>query len=183
MEAIVIRKHIFFAVLSALLMVYLSGAVFIGWFSSLLQRTSTTMAVWLFALSGVPVWREGFVLHTVNNVSVFVSKDCGGIRSTLAMLILAVVATYLYLRTPWRQAAFIIVAVVLTIFKNALRIVTLALLGAYVNPEFLYGRLHSESAVIFFLLSMVLLIPYLWLLHRGEATTTPTQSALSQGNA
>ncbi len=103
-----IRKHIFFAVLAALLMIYLSGQVFIGWFSSLLQRASTTMAVWLFALSGVPVQREGFVLHTVNSVSVFVSKDCGGIRSTLAMLILAVVATYLYLRTPWRQAAFIV---------------------------------------------------------------------------
>jgi hypothetical protein len=28
--------------------------------------------------------------------------------------------------------------------------VVLALLGAYVNPGFLYGRLHSESAVIFF---------------------------------
>ncbi len=69
------------------------------------------------------------------------------------------------------------VAVALTIFKNALRIVTLVLLGAYVNPGFLYGRLHSESAVIFFLLSMVLLIPYLWLLNRGEASTTPTKSA------
>jgi exosortase len=180
---IVIRKHIFFSVLAALLMIYLSGQVFIGWFSSLLQRASTTMAVWLFALSGVPVQREGFVLHTVNNVSVFVSQDCGGIRSTLAMLILSVVATYLYLRTPWRQAAFIVVALALTVFKNALRIVTLALLGAYVDNGFLYGRLHSESAVIFFLLSMVLLIPYLWLLHRGEAITPPTKSALSPMNA
>ena len=163
-----IRKHIFFAVLSALLMIYLSGQVLIGWFSSLLQRASTTMAVWLFALTGVPVQREGFVLHTVNNVSVFVSKDCGGIRSTLAMLILAVVATYLYLRTPWRQAAFIVAALALTVFKNAVRIVTLALLGAYVNPGFLYGRLHSESAVIFFLFAMILLVPYLWYLHKGE---------------
>jgi hypothetical protein len=96
----VIRKHIFFAVLSALLMIYLSGQVLIGWFSSLLQRASTTMAVWLFALTGVPVQREGFVLHTVNNVSVFVSKDCGGIRSTLAMLILAVVATRIHCGCP-----------------------------------------------------------------------------------
>jgi exosortase/archaeosortase family protein len=64
------------------------------------------------------------------------------------------------------------------VFKNAVRIVTLALLGAYVNPGFLYGRLHSESAVIFFLVSMVLLIPYLWLLHKGEATTTPTNPYL-----
>jgi exosortase len=164
----VIRKHIFFAALAALLMIYLSGQVFIGWFSSLLQRASTTMAVWLFAITGVPVQREGFVLHTVNNVSVFVSKDCGGIRSTLAMLILAVVATYLYLRTPWRQAAFIVVALALTVFKNAVRILTLALLGAYVNPGFLYGRLHSESAVIFFLLAMISLVPCLWYLHKNE---------------
>jgi hypothetical protein len=62
--------------------------------------------------------------------------------------------------------------------------VTLALLGAYVDRGFLYGRLHSESAVIFFLFGMVLLIPYLWYLHRAEQTGTdqvplkPVQSSL-----
>jgi exosortase/archaeosortase family protein len=56
---------------------------------------------------------------------------------------------------------FIAVAVVLSVAKNAARIVTLALLGAYVDPGFLYGRLHSEGAVVFFLLAMALLAPLL----------------------
>jgi len=102
-----------------------------------------------------------------------VTRECSGIRSTIAMLILSVMALYFYLRTAWRQGLFIGVAVALTILKNAARIVTSALLGAYVDPGFLYGRLHSEGAVVFFLFSMAILAPLLWLLLRGESAGHP----------
>jgi len=108
-----------------------------------------------------------------SDFSVEVTRECSGIRSTMAMLILLVMASYFYLRTAWRQALLIGVAVALTILKNAARIVTLALLGAYVDPGFLYGRLHSEGAVVFFLLSMAILAPLLWLLQRGESADHP----------
>jgi exosortase len=88
------------------------------------------MSVWLFGLFGVPVQRDGFILHFANNVSVEVTRECSGIRSTMAMLLLSVMAWYFYLKTTWRQVLFIAVAVVLTVAKNAARIVTLALLGA-----------------------------------------------------
>jgi exosortase len=169
----VIRKHIFFLLVAALLMLHLSGELLMGNFTLFLQHASTTLSVWLFKLVGVPVQREGFVLHLVNNVSVEVTRECSGIRSTMAMLILSVMASYFYLRTAWRQGLFIGVAVALTILKNAARIATLALLGAYVDPGFLYGRLHSEGAVVFFLLSMAILAPVLWLLRRGESADHP----------
>ena len=81
-----------------------------------------------------------------SDFSVEVTRECSGIHSTMAMLILSVMASYFYLRTAWRQGLFIGVAVALTILKNAARIVTLARLGVYVDPGFLYGRLHSEGA-------------------------------------
>lgn len=180
-----IRKHIFFVLIAALLLLHLSGELLMGNFTLFLQRVSTTMSVWLFGLLGVPVQRDGFVLHLVNNVSVEVTRECSGIRSTMAMLLLSLMACYFYLKTTWRQALFIAVAVVLTVAKNAARIVTLALLGAYVDPGFLYGRLHSEGAVIFFLLAMALLAPLLlFLRHQENAhshSPVPTPAAPSIG--
>jgi exosortase len=163
-----IRKHIFFVLIAALLLLHLSGELLMGNFTLFLQRASTSMSVWLFGLLGVPVQRDGFVLHLVNNVSVEVTRECSGIRSTMAMLLLSVMASYFYLKTTSRQVLFIAVAVVLTVVKNAARIVTLALLGAYVDPGFLYGRLHSEGAVIFFLIAMAFLAPLLLFLRHQE---------------
>ena len=36
------------------------------------------------------------------------------------------------------------------------------------DPEFLDGNLHREGGVVFFLLGLLLLVPVLWLLQRGE---------------
>jgi hypothetical protein len=37
-----------------------------------------------------------------------------------------------------------------------------------VDPGFLYGRLHHEGGVVFFLLGLLMLAPLLWFLERGE---------------
>jgi hypothetical protein len=39
----------------------------------------------------------------------------------------------------------------------------------YVSPSFLFGRLHRDGGVVFFLLGLALLVPVLWLLKRSEA--------------
>ena len=52
--------------------------------------------------------------------------------------------------------------------KNGIRIATLTLLANYVNPEFLYGRLHRQGGVVFFLIGLALLLPVFWYLRRGE---------------
>jgi exosortase/archaeosortase family protein len=55
------------------------------------------------------------------------------------------------------------------ILKNGIRIVSLTLLGMYVDPGFLYGKLHHQGGIIFFFISLLFLAPLLWLLQRGEA--------------
>ena len=54
------------------------------------------------------------------------------------------------------------------VLKNGVRIFTLTLLASYVDPGFLYGRLHREGGVVFFLLGLLLLAPLLWVLQRSE---------------
>jgi exosortase len=132
-----------------------------------LQKGSTEVAAVLFDWSGVPVLRDGFVFHLAH-VNIEVARECSGIRSSLALLILAILVAHFYLDTFWKQAVLVIAGLFVMILKNGVRIVTLTLLASYVNPDFLYGRLHREGGVVFFVLGLLLLAPLLWLLERGE---------------
>jgi exosortase/archaeosortase family protein len=59
------------------------------------------------------------------------------------------------------------------IIKNGVRIATLTLLANYVNPQFLFGRLHRQGGFVFFLLGLALLLPVFWWLKRREASPVP----------
>jgi len=133
----------------------------------LLQKGSAEIAAILFDWSGVPVLREGFVFHLAH-VTIEVARECSGIRSSLALLILAILVAHFYLDTFWKQAILVIAGLFVMILKNGVRIVTLTLLASYVDPGFLYGRLHREGGVVFFLLGLLLLAPLLWFLQRTE---------------
>ena len=136
----------------------------------LLQKGSAEIAAVLFDWSGVPVLRDGFVFHLAH-VNIEVAKECSGIRSSLALLILAILVAHFYLDTFWKQAVLVIAGLFVMILKNGVRIVTLTLLASYVDPGFLYGRLHREGGVVFFLLGLLLLAPLLWFLQRSGRKT------------
>jgi exosortase len=133
----------------------------------LLQKGSADITELIFDLVGVPALREGFVFHLAR-INIEVAKECSGIRSSLALLILALVIGHLLLPTLWKQVVFVIAGLLIMVVKNGVRIATLTILAQYVDPGFLYGRLHHEGGVVFFLVGLVLLLPILWLLQRSE---------------
>jgi exosortase len=134
----------------------------------LLQAGSAWITGALFDLLGVPVLREGFVFHLAR-VNIEVAKECSGIRSSMALLILAILIAHFRLRSFWKKVLFLACGLFLMILKNGIRIVSLTLLAMHVDPSFLYGKLHHQGGAVFFLLSLLLLVPLLWLLERGEA--------------
>jgi len=140
-----------------------------------LQKGSAEIAAVLFDWSGVPVLREGFVFHLAR-VNIEVARECSGIRSSLALLILAILVAHFYLDAFWKRAVLLIAGLFVMILKNGVRIVTLTLLASYVDPGFLYGKLHREGGVVFFLLGLLLLAPLVWILQPSEPKV-PTQAA------
>jgi exosortase/archaeosortase family protein len=74
----------------------------------------------------------------------------------------------LFLRSWWRKALLIGVAVPLSVAKNGFRIFTIAELGTRVDPGFLDGRLHHQGGIVFFSLSVVVVGALLWILRRTE---------------
>jgi exosortase len=138
-----------------------------------LQSGSTDIAYFLFRAVGVPVFRQGFFL-TVPGVTIEVATECSGIRSSVALFITCLLAAHLFLRTPWKQLLFVLLAFPLALIKNGIRIVTLTLLSIYVDPSFLTGSLHHKGGFVFFLLALAILFPVLLWLAKTEAATTPT---------
>src|SRR5882762_9351332 len=135
---------------------------------SLLQSGSAEITEVLFNLTGVPVLREGLVFRLAS-VNIEVARECSGIRSTIALFILALPAVHYGLHSLWKKLFFLACAFFMMILKNGVRIVTLTLLAMYVDPSFLFGRLHRDGGIFFFLLGLLLLLPVFLLLQRGKS--------------
>ncbi len=139
-----------------------------------LQNQSANAAAWFFQLAGVPYLRQGLIFR-LPGVAIRVAEECSGIRSSLALLITTVLASYLYLRTTWKRLLLCAVILPLAILKNGLRIATLSTLAVYVNPGFLYGNLHRRGGIVFFLIALVpMALLLIWLQRTELKRTIPT---------
>lgn len=132
-----------------------------------LQRGSAFAAHCLFSLTGVPVEQDGILL-SIPDLTVEVAKECSSIRSSSLLLVTTMLLAQLFLRTPWRKWLVIFLAIPVSLFKNGLRIFTIAMLATRVDESYLTGRLHHQGGVVFFAIGLGVIFLVLWILHRGE---------------
>jgi len=154
--------------------------VFLNGIIHLLQSGSAAVAGWIFDVSGIPVLRDRFFFY-LPGLSIEVAKECSGIRSSIALVILALLVSHFSFSKFWKKFIFVFSGLLMMLVKNGVRIATLTVLAKYVDPGFLFGRLHREGGVVFFLFGLALLVPVFHLLRRGEAPipqvrSTPAES-------
>ncbi len=135
--------------------------------TAFLQSGSAYCSEAILRALGVPVLRSGMVL-SVAGLDLEVGPQCSGIRSSTVLLIIIMVGSYLFLRSRWHRLLLVATVVPVVIIKNAVRIVSLALLSAYVDPGFLTSPLHRSGGVIFFVIGLLILVPMLILFSRAE---------------
>jgi exosortase len=142
-----------------------------------LQSGSAELSAWIFSMLGIPVLRDGFVL-TVPGISIEVARECSGINSSIALLIIMLLVAHETLHSTWRRALLVLITIPLSIVKNAIRIVTLTILATRVDPGFLTGRLHHQGGFVFYLISLCLVYPIWKILQKTE---TPHNLPAAQG--
>jgi exosortase len=133
--------------------------------TAVLKQGSAATVDALFTIVGTPHYRDQFVF-SLPTVTIEIADECSGIRSTIALILTSLLAGHLFLPHTWQKFVLTAVIVPITIFKNAVRIVTLSLLAIHYNPEFLAGRLHHEGGIVFYLLGLALLAPLFSVLRR-----------------
>ncbi|HEX4920045.1 MAG TPA: exosortase/archaeosortase family protein, partial [Candidatus Bathyarchaeia archaeon] len=140
---------------------------------ALLQGASAFLSEVILRILGVPVLRSGTVL-SLPGVDLEVSPQCSGIRSSIALLILILIGSYLFLRSGWHRLVLVVAVLPVVIIKNAVRIVSLSLLSVYVDPSFLSGSLHRSGGGLFFVIGLVILMPILVFFARTERRLNST---------
>jgi exosortase len=91
------------------------GAV--EWLETASKLASTDAAHLFFLMFGTPVLREGTVFH-LPGIVFEVAQECSGIRSSWALFITGLVASHLFLKSPWRRAVFVAFVIPLGILSN-----------------------------------------------------------------
>ena len=134
---------------------------------SLLQQGSALAAHALFSAVGVPVAQNGVML-TVSNLTVEVAPECSSIRSSSLLMVTTMVLAQLVLRSCWRKALVIVIAIPLSVAKNGLRIFTIVMLTTRVDPAYLTGRLHHHGGIVFFGIALAIVFGLIWILRRAE---------------
>lgn len=137
-----------------------------------LQVGSAEVSYWVFRSVGVPIFRDGF-LFSLPGLSIEVAEQCSGIRSGISLFLVGILAGHIFLKSGWRKLALAAAVVPITIAKNGLRIVTISLLGAYVDRQVLSGPLHKAGGIPFFGVALVMLAVVLWAVRRGESRNPP----------
>jgi exosortase len=131
------------------------------------QEGSALSASLLFSALGIPVTQDGILL-SIPGLSLEVAQECSSLRSSLMLVVTSMVLAHLFLRSFWRKAAVVLVAIPLSIVKNGVRIFTISMLGTHVDPGFLHGKLHHDGGILFFLLALFAVLLLMWMLSRGE---------------
>lgn len=127
-----------------------------------LQFLASRLATSLLSISGVPVLREGNIIH-LSAMSLEVVDACSGIRSLVSLTSLAVIYAYfMEPRNLWR-GALTLAAIPVAVVANALRIMGTGLMVQYWDPEKAEGFFHMFSGWIIFISSLAML----YLLHCG----------------
>ncbi|HUI42632.1 MAG TPA: exosortase, partial [Terriglobia bacterium] len=122
-----------------------------------LQFLASNLASSLLSLVGVPVLREGNVIH-LPTMALEVVEACSGIRSLVSLITLAVIYSYLLERSVAIRILLVLSALPIAIAANGLRIMGTGLTGIYWSPDKAEGFFHEFSGWVIFILSLLMFI-------------------------
>src|SRR5204863_103315 len=85
------------------------------------------VSAYFFNLTGTPVLRHGVVFQ-LPGITIEVAQECSGIRSSWVLFITSLVASHMFLKSPWRRAILVAFVIPLGVIRNGFRILVIGLL-------------------------------------------------------
>lgn len=130
-----------------------------------LQFQASWLASVLLGLLGIPVLREGNIIH-LPAITLDVAEACSGVRSLVSLLTLAVVFGQFFERRTSRRLLLVLSAIPIAVIANGFRIMGSGVLGEYGSPAMAEGFFHTFSGLLIFLLSLCLMVAFHFVLSR-----------------
>jgi exosortase/archaeosortase family protein len=84
------------------------------------------------------------------------------------LFITSLLASHLFLKSPWRRIVLVAFVIPLGIVRNGFRILVIGLLCVHIGPYMIDSVIHHQGGPLFFALSLVPLVLFMAWLRRRE---------------
>ena len=121
-----------------------------------LQLLASRVSAATLPLFGVPILREGNVIH-LPSMALEVAEACSGIRSLMSLITLSIIYGYLLEKRLWVRYLLAIASIPIAVAANSVRIIGTGLLVQYWDPEKAEGYFHASWGWLIFVISLILL--------------------------
>jgi exosortase len=150
-----IFKELFFPLFFLLLMIPIPAQIYSA--STIpLQLFVSKISVWAASLFGLPIYREGNIIHLPER-TLQVVQACSGLRSMISLLTLSLVFGYLTLKSNYLRAALFFVGIPVAIFVNIIRVFIMIIVIYYFDFDLTTGTIHTIYGLSIFLIALLML--------------------------
>jgi exosortase len=159
-------KKLFFPFLYLIFMIPLPAIIW-NKIAFPLQLFSSYLTEKVVSFLGIPIYREGNIIHLAQTTLEVVAA-CSGLRSLITMFALSAALAFLSTLSFPRKLILFLAAAPIAIFANMIRLTATAIMATRIGAEAAQGFLHESSGIVVFLLGLSLLIGVNWLLNKTK---------------
>ena len=144
------------------------------WIEGRLQYGSAAMAYAMFNACGtLAEWHKLDI--DLSTITLTIAPECSGIHSSLVLLVTALLAGHLFLRSPVHRLVLALAIIPLAVVRNGFRIFTIGELCVHLGPQMIDHWIHHRGGPVFFSLALVPFLLLLYVLVRLERRRKPLE--------
>jgi len=148
----------------------------VRWLEGASTIASAEAAALYFSIAGTALVRHGTVFE-LPGIVLEVARECSGIRSSWVLFITSVLASHLFLDSPWRRLVLVAFVIPLGVLRNGFRVFVIGMLCVRIGPHMIDSAIHRQGGPLFFALALIPLFLLLWWLRRQERHERLSRSA------
>lgn len=147
-----------------------------------LQLFVSEIAATVFQLVGMPVFREGSLIHLPGQ-TMHVAQACSGLRQLTAFLAMATCLALLVQKPAWYRMTLLASAIPIAVFVNVVRVVITGWAFYLGYGSWTEGLMHTLEGIAMVLVGLGILFLEIRLLDWLEVTPQPRPGALATGGS